>query len=53
MADDGSIVAVVGGQVDVEPHMVAVLQSQGFTMAGADTLITDSANPVPDATVTE
>ena len=42
---DGEIVAIVGGQVDVEPHLVAGLQSQGYTIAAPDNLTSDAANP--------
>jgi len=53
MADDGSVITVVNGQVDVEPHLVNQLVSQGFTVAGADALTADAATPTPDTTVQE
>lgn len=44
-ADDGEIIPVVNGQVDVEPHLVAGLQGQGFTIASTDALTSDAAQP--------
>ena len=52
-ADDGTLIAVVGGQVDVEPHLVTALLQQGFAVAGADSITADSAIPMPDTIVTE
>ena len=54
-ADDGEIITVVNGQVDVDPHLVSGLQGQGFTVAGTDSLTSDAASAaaVVDTTQSE
>jgi len=39
--DDGSLISVTGGQVDVAPRFVSPLQALGFTVASADSLTSD------------
>jgi len=40
--DAGNALTVVGGQVHVEPHLVAGLLAQGFTVAATDATTADS-----------
>lgn len=49
--DAGNQLAIVGGQVDVEPHLVSGLLAQGFTIIGADSLTADAPEPAGDTSM--
>jgi len=48
--DAGNACPIVNAQVDVEPHVVAGLLAQGFTIAAPDTLTSDAPEPTGDTT---